>query len=98
MVQNYSRKIEAQEDTIRALNQRVDHQVNMSEADPDYDGMLRKEVEGLKSENNLMRERVAELSRELDQGGKSGLPTDALEAECRKLRQELQEKERNLLK
>ena len=70
----------------------------MSEADPDYDGMLRKEVEGLKSENNLMRERVAELSRELDQGGKSGLPTDALEAECRKLRQELQEKERNLLK
>ncbi len=66
MVQNYSRKIEAQEDTIRALNQRVDHQVNMSEADPDYDGMLRKEVEGLKSENNLMRERVAELSRELD--------------------------------
>ncbi len=66
MVQNYSRKIEAQEDTIRALNQRLDHQANMSGADPDFETMLRKENEGLKSENNLMRERVAELSRELD--------------------------------
>ena len=66
MVENYSRKIEAQEDTIRVLNQRLDHQVNMTGADPDYEGMLRKENDGLKSENILMRDRVAELSRELD--------------------------------
>jgi len=61
MVQNYSRKIEAQEDTIRVLNQRLDHQGNMAVADPDYEGLMRRENESLKKENQLMRDRVAEL-------------------------------------
>ena len=61
MVQNYSRKIEAQEDTIRSLNQRLDHQGNMSGADPDYDGLMRRENETLTRENQMMRDRIAEL-------------------------------------
>jgi len=63
MVANYSRKIEAQEDTIRSLNQRLDHAGNMASADPDYEGMMRRENDTLKRENQLMRERVEELSR-----------------------------------
>ena len=62
MVQNYSRKIMAQEETIRSLNQRLEHATSMSNADPDYESMLRRENEGLKSENQLMKDRVAELA------------------------------------
>ena len=61
MVQNYSRKSDAQEDTIRSLNQRLDHQGNMSGADPDYDGLMRRENETLTRENQMMRDRIAEL-------------------------------------
>ena len=61
MVQNYSRKIEAQEDTIRSLNQRLDHQGNLAGADPDYEGLMRRENDTLKRENQLMRDRIAEL-------------------------------------
>ena len=60
--------------------------------------MIKRENEGLKQENQLMRDRVAELSRELETGARGGVPTDALNAECRRLRTELQEKERELLK
>ena len=99
MVQNYSRKIMAQEDTIRSLNQRIEHAGNMAGADPDYEGLLRRENEGLKSENQLMRDRVAELSREVDSGAQNvGGGSEALEAECRRLRSELQEKEREFLR
>ena len=94
MVQNYSRKIEAQEDTIRSLNQRLDHQGNLSNADPDYEGLMRRENETLKKENQLMRDRIAEL--QVSSGSKGA--TDALDNECRRLRAELQEKERELLK
>ena len=97
MVANYSRKIEAQEDTIRSLNQRLDHQGNLAQTNPDYEAMLSRENEALKRENVLMRERVSELSRELD-GGAQNNPSDALDAECRRLRAELQERERELLK
>lgn len=92
MVQNYSRKIEAQEDTIRSLNQRLDHQVNMSSADPDLEGLMRRENDTLKRENQLMRDRIAELQVN------NGASSDALDNECRRLRAELQEKERELLK
>ena len=98
MVQNYSRKIEAQEDTIRSLNQRIEHAGALATADPDYEAMMRRENEALKQENTLMRDRVAELSRELDNSVGGRQPTDALESECRRLRSELQEKERDLLK
>ena len=96
MVHNYSRKIEAQEDTIRSLNQRMEHQGNLASADPDYEGMLKRENDALKRENTLMRERVADLSREMETG--QGMSDNALENECRRLRSELQEKEREVLK
>mmetsp|Transcript_47927 Transcript_47927/g.63433 ORF Transcript_47927/g.63433 Transcript_47927/m.63433 type:complete len:90 (+) Transcript_47927:1007-1276(+) len=89
MVQNYSRKIMAQEDTIRSLNQRLEHASNMASADPDYEVLLRRENEGLKSENQLMRDRVAELNRQVDAGAQGGMPSEALEAECRRLRTDL---------
>ena len=41
-----------------------------------------------------MRDKVADLSRQIDQGVQSASPTEALESECRRLRSELQEKER----
>ena len=96
MVNNYSRKIEAQEDTIRSLNQRMEHQGNLASADPDYEGMLKRENDALKRENTLMRERVADLSREVEGG--QGMSDAALDNECRRLRSELQEKEREVLK
>ena len=69
----------------------------MAGADPDYEGLLRRENEGLKSENQLMRDRVAELSRQVDSGNQGG-GSEALEAECRRLRNDLQEKEREYLR
>lgn len=66
MVANYSRKIQAQEDTIRSLNMRLEHQGNLANTNPDYEAMLVRENDALKRENALMRERVAELNRELD--------------------------------
>ena len=66
MVQNYSRKIMAQEETIRSLNQRVEHASGMNAADADYDSMLRRENEALQSENTMMKDRVAELARQVD--------------------------------
>ena len=94
MVENYSRKIDAQEDTIRSLNMRLEHQGNLANSDPDYEGMLKRENESLKRENALMRDRAAEMQSNVQ----SDVPSDALEAECRRLRGDLQEKERDLLK
>ena len=51
MVQNYSRKIMAQEETIRSLNQRLEHATSMAAADPNYEQMMQRENEALKSEN-----------------------------------------------
>ena len=49
--------------------------------------MIKRENEGLKQENQLMRGRIEELSRQLEVGVQSG--PDALDAECRRLRAEL---------
>lgn len=57
---------------------------------------MRRENDTLKRENQLMRDRIAEL--QVNSGMASKGPTDALENECRRLRGELQEKERELLK
>ena len=89
MVQNYSRKIEAQEDTIRSLNMRLEHQGNLASTNPDYEGLMARENDTLKHENNLMRDRVAELTRQLESGVQGPLPSEALENECRRLRSEL---------
>lgn len=99
MVANYSRKIQAQEDTIKSLNMRLEHQGNLASTNPDYEGLLARENDGLKRENELMRDRVGELSRIIDSGAQNaGLPTDALENECRNLRTQLKERERELVR
>ena len=43
------------------MNQRLDHQGNMAGADPDYEGLMRRENETLTRENQMMRDRIAEL-------------------------------------
>ena len=58
MSQSYSRKIEAQDDTIRTLGQRVDN----NQGNPDYEDMLIRENDGLKAECSLLRDKVASLS------------------------------------
>jgi len=45
------------------MTQRLDHATSMTAADPDFEAMLRRENEALKSDNQLMKDRVAELSR-----------------------------------
>ena len=65
----------------------MEHQGNLASADPDYEGMLKRENDALKRENTLMRERVADLSRDLENG--QGMSDNALESECRRLRSEL---------
>jgi len=47
---------------------RLEHQGNLANTNPDYEAMLVRENEALKRENSLMRERVAQLNRELDMG------------------------------
>ena len=74
----------------------MEHQGNLASADPDYEGMLKRENDALKRENSLMRERVADLTRDLENG--QGMSDNALDNECRRLRSELQEKEREVLK
>ena len=64
MVTNYNRKIEAQDDTIKTLGQRVDQTESMR--NPEYEDMLNRENEQLKKECGLLRDKVANLSRDLD--------------------------------
>ena len=65
--------------------------------DPDYELLLRKENEALKTETSLLREKVSELSRELDfvaARADGGNVNEILDAENRRLRGELSEKDR----
>lgn len=64
MMNNYNRKIEAQDDTIKTLGHRIDQSESMR--NPDYEGMLIQENENLKGECALLREKVANLSRDMD--------------------------------
>lgn len=60
---------------------------------PEAVGATRREAHSLKQENNLLRDRVAEMSRELEGRPPGGM--DALEHECQRLRAELFEKDRD---
>jgi hypothetical protein len=59
-----------------------------------HDGAgTRRETNALKQENNLLRDKVAQISRELeDRHAPSGI--DALECEIKRLRADLVDKER----
>ena len=61
----------------------------MAGANPDYEGLLKRENDSLKRENQLMRERVEDMSRQVDGAMKGVSPDEALESECRRLRSEL---------
>lgn len=60
MVNNYNRKLEAQEDTIKSLSQRVEQSENINETD--YEGIYRRENEAIKQENKLLRDKVSDLA------------------------------------
>jgi FtsZ-binding cell division protein ZapB len=64
MVGNYNRKLEALEDTNKTLGQRVDQSESMR--NPDYEEMLARENEALKKETSMLRDKVANLSRDVD--------------------------------
>ena len=64
----------------------------MQPSNPDYEDMLRRENETLKRETQLMRDQVSQLSPQPNAN------QDALGEECRRLRGEVQEKERELLR
>ena len=95
MVSNYNRKLEAQDDTIKTLGQRVDQTDSMR--NPEYEEMLSRENDTLKKECSLLREKVSGLSRDLDNVGEIKGQADvasALENENRRLRQDMNDKER----
>lgn len=95
MSQNYNRKLEAQDDTIRTLNQRMDQSEILR--NPELENILTRENESLKNECVVLREKVSSLSRELDIASKSrgdAEMANALESENRRLRNDLVDKER----
>ena len=99
MVNNYNRKIEAQDDTIKTLGQRVDQSEAMR--NPDYEEMLIKENDNLKKECALLRDKVGNLSRDVDtlEGVRGQADVaGALEVENRRLRQDLNDKEREFVR
>lgn len=92
MVQNYSRQLESKEDVIRTLKFRLD-----DNQDSRVELLTRRESDAIKQENRMLRDKVAELSRDLDLATQDRLPPsalDALESENRRLRQDILEKER----
>jgi cell division protein FtsB len=62
MVQNYVRQLETKEDVIRNLKARFDdaHQDRAVEA------LSRRENDAIKQENRMLRDKISELSRDLD--------------------------------
>ena len=91
LVNNYSRKLEAQEDTIKSLSQRVEQSENINETD--YEGIYRRENEAIKQENKLLRDKVSDLAAAAGDRQPSSV-IDALEGENRRLRSDLEDKER----
>jgi len=93
MVQNYSRQLESKEETIRSMGQRLE----ASQGDQEVESIVRRENEAIKQENRMLREKVGDLSRDLDMAANDragGSVVDALENENRRLRSDLADKER----
>ena len=90
MVANYSRKLEAQDDTIKSLSQRLEAASNNRE--PDYEEIYRRENEAMKQENKMLRDKVGDMAAAGERQPNSVI--DALESENRRLRADLEDKER----
>ena len=90
MVANYNRKLEAQDDTIKSLSQRLEAANNNRE--PDYEEIYRRENEAIKQENKMLRDKVGDMASAGERQPNSVI--DALEGENRRLRADLEDKER----
>jgi len=91
MVANYTRKLEAQDDTIKSLGQRLDTADNVHETD--YEGIYRRENEAVKQENKMLRDKVGDLAMTAGDRQPNSV-IEALESENRRLRADLEDKER----
>ena len=87
---NYNRKLEAQDDTIKSLSQRLEAAANNRE--PDYEEIYRRENEAIKQENKMLRDKVGDMASAGERQPNSVI--DALEGENRRLRADLEDKER----
>jgi len=83
------------EDTVKSLQQRL----QTSESAPresEFETMYRRENETLKQENRMLRDRITQLSADMEHLSRdkaSGPVIEALESENRRLRADLQDKE-----
>jgi hypothetical protein len=65
MGEEYQRQIDNRETEIRGLNQRIDYNLSDSQS------MIKKENDAYKQENRVLRDKVNQLTHELDNMGKS---------------------------
>ena len=92
LVDKYERKLDAQQDRIAKLNIELHERVP---GETDVEVMLRRENDTMRQENSMLRERVAQMSADLNKMSHAA-PTATLEAECRRLRADLQDREREV--
>lgn len=86
--QNYIRQLESKEDVIRGLKMRIDEGPR---------GLSPREENAIRQENRILRDKVAELSRDLDlihQERRAPSALEALENENRRLRSDIADKDR----
>lgn len=88
MSANFNRKLDAQEDLIKSLNARLENASNTQ----DYEEIYRRENESLKQENKMLRDKVSDQALSGQQHQSSAI--DAIESENRRLRADLEDKER----
>ena len=88
MSANFNRKLDAQEDLIKSLNARLENASNTQ----DYEEIYRRENESLKQENKMLRDKVSDQALAGQQHQSSAI--DAIESENRRLRADLEDKER----
>ena len=89
MVDDYTRQLELRQETIKRLESDV--------GAPAEDPRLRQEVEGYKQENRLLRDKVNQLTREVEMGQQAnGNRQQQLAGEADRLSRQLLDKDRQL--
>lgn len=100
MVGNYQHQIDSKDEAIRALRERIADATTSCKDASEVEQMYRRENDALKKENHLFREKNDHLMRDLDRASRdksaSSQPLiETLENENRRLRADMQEKERD---
>jgi len=85
LVDKYERKLDAQHDKVAKLNIELHERVP---CETDAEIMLRRENDTMRQENAMLRERVSQMSSDLNKISHER-PSATLEAETRRLRAEL---------